>query len=142
MDNKARKKEVVMWLLIGIGCIALFGVIYAIDSTIVAHNQAVIMEHRVSGGVIPSNTIDRGNIYWSIVLTGTLASVGGFILSIIMFIISLISWWVNNDSTPVQQVIKTDSDALIQLTKLYKEGLLTKQEFETEKKQLLGGKNE
>lgn len=55
---------------------------------------------------------------------------------------STISCWINNDSTVVQQAAETNTDTLVQLSKLYKDGLLTKQEFETKKKQLLGSKNE
>ena len=140
MDNKSRKKKVIKWLLIGIGCVVLFAIMYVIDSTIVGYNQSVIMEHRVSGGASPLNTISRGTLYYLIFGIGTLVSGLGFLTSAIMFIVSLISCWITNDSTVVQQVTAVNSDTLVQLSKLYKEGLLTKQEFETKKKQLLGGK--
>ncbi len=140
MDNKARKKKVIKWLLIGMGCIVLFGILYAIDCIIVGYNSAAIMEHRVSGGAVPTDTISRGTLYYVIFGIGTVVSVLGFIVSAIMFFISLISCWVNNNSTETQQSIETNTDTLVQLSKLYKEGLLTKQEFEVKKKQLLGGK--
>ena len=70
MTNKDRKKKVIKWLLIGIGCIALFGVLNGIDSIIVSYNQSAIMEYRVSGGAVSPNTISRGGcllhnyVYW------------------------------------------------------------------------------
>ena len=141
MDNKARKKKVIKWLLIGIGCVVLFGILYTIDSAIVGYNQSVIMEHRVSGGASPLNTISRGTLYYVIFGIGVLVSALGLLTSAIMFIVSLISCWINNDSTVVQQAAEVNTDTLVQLSKLYKDGLLTKQEFETKKKQLLGSKN-
>lgn len=142
MRNKDRKKKVIKWLLIGIACVALFGMIYAIDSVIVGYNHSVIMQHRVSGGASPLDTISRGTLYYVIFGIGVLVSALGFLISAIMFIVNLIGCWVNSTPTVVQQVTETSSDTLVQLGKLYKEGLLTKQEFETKKKQLLGGKNE
>ncbi len=140
MDNKTRKKKVIKWLLIGIGCIALFGVLYAIDCAIVGYNSAAIMEHRVSGGAVPADTISRGTSYYVIFGIGVLVSALGFLISAVMFIVNLISCWINNDSTVVQQAAETNTDTLVQISKLYKDGLLTEQEFETKKKQLLGEK--
>lgn len=92
------------------------------------------MEHRVSGGASPLDTISRGTLYYVIFGIGLLVSALEFLISAIMFIVSLIGCWVNSTPTVVQQVAETSSDTLVQLSKLYKEGLLTKQEFEAKKK--------
>ncbi len=139
MTNKDRKKKVIKWLLIGIGCIVLFGVLNGIDSIIVSYNQSAIMEYRVSGGAVSPNTISRGAAYYIIMSIGFLISGLGFIISTILFIINLISCWINNTPEVVQQVVETNSDPLVQLSNLYNQRLLTREEFEEKKRQLKRG---
>ena len=139
MTNKDRKKKVIKWLLIGLGCLLMFIIVANIDSSIANHNR---MEYMTHGGIAADrNSMDLISSPSWIPIVLVFSSLG-MVLSIIMFIVSIISCWLNNTPTVVQQVAETSSDTLVQLSKLYKEGLLTKQEFETKKKQLLGGKNE
>lgn len=137
MTNKDRKKKVIKWLLIGLGCLMMFIIVVNIDSSIANHNR---MEYMTHGGI----AADRNSMNLisspSWIPIAFIFSSLGMGLSAIMFIVSIISCWLNNTPTVVQQVTETSSDTLIQLGKLYKEGLLTKQEFETKKKQLLGEK--
>lgn len=137
MDNKARKKKVIKWLTIGLGCILMLIVVANIDSSIANHNQ---MEYMTHGGIAADrNSMDLiSSPSWIPILM--ILSALGAALSGVMFITSIISYWVNSTPTVVQQITETSSDTLIQLGKLYKEGLLTKQEFEIKKKQLLGEK--
>lgn len=143
MTNKDRKKKVIKWLLVGLGCVVLFGVLYGIDSIIVGYNRSQIMEYRLSGGISGGlkNTIDRSTSYYIIFWSGFIISILGLIISVIMFIVNLVNCWLNNTTEEVQQqVVKNDSDTLVQLSRMYHDGLLTKQEFEKQKKQLLGDK--
>lgn len=141
MDNKTRKKKVIKWLLIGIGCAVVLWISISIDSSLAHHNK---MEYMTHGGIYADpnsiNIISKSNPLWVSAACGIVVSFLGLILSTIMFVVSVISCWINSTPTVVQQVTKTSSDTLIQLSKLYKEGLLTKEEFEMKKKQLLGGK--
>ena len=140
MTNKDRKKKVIKWLLVGLGCVVLFGVLYGIDTIIVEYNRSQIMGYRLSEGLI-DNTIDRSTLYFTVCWTGFIVSILGLIVSVIMFIVNLISCWLNNTPEVVQQqFVKNDSDTLVQLSRMYHDGLLTKQEFEKQKKQLLGDK--
>ena len=142
MTNKDRKKKVIKWLVIGICCIILLGVLYGVDSIIVGYNQSKTMEYRLSGGVLTNGATDyihRSALYYIIFAIGALSSILGLIVSIIMFLVNLINCWVNNTPEVVQQVVETN-DPLIQLTNLYNERLLTRQEFEEKKRQLLRGK--
>lgn len=142
MTNKDRKKKVIKWLVIGICCIILLGVLYGVDSIIVGYNQSKTMEYRLSGGVLTNGATDyihRSVLYYIIFAIGALSSILGLIVSIIMFLVNLINCWVNNTPEVVQQVVET-KDPLIQLTNLYNERLLTRQEFEEKKRQLLRGK--
>ncbi len=140
MTNKDRKKKVIKWLLVGLGCVVLFGVLYGIDTIIVEYNRSQIMGYRLSEGLI-DNTIDRGTSYYIVFWSGFIISILGLIISVIMFIVNLISCWLNNTTEVVQQqFVKNDSDTLVQLSRMYHDGLLTKQEFEKQKKQLLGDK--
>lgn len=137
MDNKTRKKKIIKWLLIGLGCLLMLMTVTNIDSSIANHNQ---MEYMTHGGIAADrNSMDLiSSPSWIPIVLILFAL--GMGISFVMFIVSIISYWLNNTPTVVQQVSATSSDTLIQLGKLYKEGLLTKQEFETKKKQLLGGK--
>lgn len=138
MTNKDRKKKVIKWLLIGVGCIVVFFISGYISYSIAVHNKQEYMMHGgiaadpASINIIPKNHPLQIAAGW-----GGLLSLLGAILSAIMFIISAISWWVNSSPSVVQQVTTTNSDTLIQLSNLYKEGLITKEEFEGKKKQLL-----
>lgn len=143
MDNKSRKEKVIKWLLIGIGCAIVLAISRSIDSSFAAHNR---MEYMMNGGIAADgaslNLISKSNPLWIAVAFGMVISSLGLILSAFKFLASAVSCWVNNSPVVVQQTTDTDTDTLVQLGKLYKEGLLTKQEFETKKKQLLRGKDE
>lgn len=143
MDNKARKKKVIKWLSISIGCAIAFAISRDIDSSFAAHNH---MEYMMNGGITADraslNLISKSNPLWVASAFVMVISILGLIVSAFKFLTSAVSCWVNNNPVVVQQVTETSSDTLIQLSKLYKEGLLTKEEFEIKKKQLLGGKNE
>ena len=137
MNNRDRKKRVIKWLIMGLGCVLMLIIVVNIDSSIANHNR---MEYMAHGGITANrnsmNLISSPSwIPILMILSGL-----GMGLSIVMFITSIISYWINSTPTVVQQVTETSSDTLIQLGKLYKEGLLTKQEFEVKKKQLLGEK--
>ena len=137
MTNKDRKQEVVTCLIITIFCAIVFWLSVKIDASFTHHNQ---MEYMMHGGINadPSsmNLISKMHPLWVAAAGGIVFSSLGFVISAIMLIISLINYWVNSTPIVVQQVKETDSQALIRIGKLYKEGLLTKEEFERKKKQL------
>lgn len=127
MDNKTRKKKVIKWFIIGIICAAVFGILYIIDSDYSFRNSLVY------------NVFDGNRSAYNLIIgTPLVISFLGIFLSGLMFIISLICCWVNSTPEIVQQVVEKN-DPLTQLTNLYNERLLTKQEFEEKKRQLLRG---
>ncbi len=132
MNNKTRKKKVIKWLLVGIACVVILGITHFMDGIWVGVNQ-MRMEHGAP-------RMSLGSPFGISIMCGYIFSVLGICVSVLMFIISLVSCWVNSTPTVIRQGAEENSDTLIQLSKLYKEGLLTKQEFETKKKQLLGVK--
>lgn len=137
MNNRERKIKIIKWLLIGIGLFIIFGIAIFIDNAITDYNRGLLI-----GGVYSdrSSIIPKSNPIWIADACIMLISFLGLIVSAIMFIISIVSWWINNDSVVERKIVETHEDTLIKLCKLYKEGLLTKEEFERKKKLLVGGK--
>lgn len=66
--------------------------------------------------------------------------IGSIFLSPLTIYLYLLAVPVKNNSVAEHKVIETHEDTLIRICRLYKEGLLTKEEFERKKKLLVGGK--
>ena len=137
MNNKERKIKIIKWLLIGIALLIIFGIAIFIDNSITDYNRGQLIAGVYSD---TSHIIPKSNPIWIADACIMVISFLGIIFSAIMFIISIISWWVNNDSVAEHKVMEAHEDTLIKICRLYKEGLLTKEEFERKKKLLVGGK--
>ena len=116
MSDNNHKKKTVKWMVIGgiCGC----GVFILFNIAAYAHDDSIR----------------------SISLLIGLVALLMLILSGVMYMVHYTLAWTKSSSASIEQ--NNEDDTLIKISQLYKEGLLTKEEFETKKKQLLGGRNE
>jgi len=98
MTNKDRKKKVVKWLLIGIGCVVIFLISAFLDTSFASSNSA---EYMRCGGIYADpncmNLFSKTSPLWITVGIALIFSSLGSIISVIMFFVSLIKYWVNKD---------------------------------------------
>ena len=115
MSDNIHKKKTIKWMIIGgiCGCVIL-----------VSSNISV--------------STNDGSMQLISALIGAIALLMS-ILSGVMYMVHYTLAWTRGPTTSQKQ--DTEQDTLVKISQLYKEGLLTKEEFETQKTKILRGKD-
>ncbi|GEM_PF-6857180 len=104
-----KNKKSLTWLIISAVCLTILSVSIFTELSFVRNND----------------------ILWALSVCGITLSFLGFIFSLTMFIVSIIKFFISTETR------ETFADNFVHLRVLYKNGLLTKGEFEKKKKELL-----